>query len=51
MREAARQVFPGLAELGTDYVLIARPPAESRQFALLLDDMKRALLRLNTLSK
>jgi len=51
LREAARKVFPGLAEPGIDYVLIARPAAETRQFALLLDDMKRALLRLNTLPK
>jgi ribonuclease P protein component len=51
LREAARRVFPDLARLGTDYVLIARPAAETRQFALLLDDMKRALLRLNTLPK
>jgi ribonuclease P protein component len=46
LREAARQVFPGCAAPGFDYVLIARPAAETREFAVLLDDMKRALLRL-----
>ncbi len=46
LREAARQVFPAHAAPGFDYVLIARPSAETREFAVLLDDVKRALLRL-----
>lgn len=51
LREAARRVFPELATPGFDYVFIARPAAESRDFALLLDDMKRGLLRLAALPK
>lgn len=51
LREAARRVFPGIALEGYDYVIIARPAAETREFALLLDDMKRALLRLAALPK
>ncbi len=47
LREAARRVFPVEGAAGFDYVLIARPAAEKRDFSLLLDDMKRALLRLN----
>ena len=51
LKEAARKVFPSDCEAGYDYVLIARPAAETRAFALLLDDMKRALLRLAALPK
>lgn len=50
-KEVARQVFAKGAEPGFDYVVIARPGAETRAFALLLDDMKRALLRLAALPK
>ncbi|MGE0409800.1 MAG: ribonuclease P protein component [Amphiplicatus sp.] len=46
LREAARAVLPGNGEPGCDYVLIARSPAETRKFADLLDDLKRALLSL-----
>lgn len=46
LKEAARQVFPDHAAPGYDYVVIARPGAATRDFPLLLDDMKRALLRL-----
>ena len=51
LREAARRVFRDHAAHGYDYVLIARPGAATREFALLLDDMKRALLRLTDLPK
>lgn len=51
LREAARAVFPTHGAAGTDYVLIARPAAETRNFAVLLDDMKRALLRLRSDTK
>ncbi len=51
LREAARQIFKEMGECGYDYVLIARPAAETREFALLLDDMKRGLLRLAALPK
>jgi ribonuclease P protein component len=46
LRAAAREVFPRFAEPGCDYALIARPGAYDRKFTALLDDMKRALLRL-----
>ncbi len=46
LREAARLVFPENAAPGFDYVAIARPAALTADFSVLLDDMKRALLRL-----
>lgn len=47
LKAAAREVFPAHARPGTDYVLIARKAAYDRNFTALLDDMKRALLRLS----
>lgn len=47
LRAAAREVFPENAEAGTDYVLVARKAAYDRNYAALLDDMKRALLSLS----
>jgi ribonuclease P protein component len=47
LRAAARAVFPQEAAPGFDYVIIARPAAETRAYADLLDDLKRALLRLS----
>ena len=47
LRAAARAVFPNLAAPGYDYVIIARAAAETRPYADLLDDLKRALLRLS----
>lgn len=47
LREAARVVFPENAAPGFDYVAIARPAAFAADFGVLLDDMKRALLRLS----
>ena len=46
LRAAAREVFPDHAAPGRDYVLVARKAAYDRNFDALLDDMKRALLRL-----
>ena len=46
MREAARQILPGLAKPGYDYVLIARGGAPTRPWLRLLDDVKSALLSL-----
>ena len=46
LRAAVRDVFPCSARPGMDYVLIARGAAETRPYDALLDDMKRALLRL-----
>ncbi len=51
LRAATREVFPDCALPGTDYVLIARPAAYDRKYTLLLDDMKRALLRLSPVTK
>lgn len=51
LRAAVREVLPGVAVPGFDYVLIARPQAATRIYASLLDDMKRGLLRLNALPK
>lgn len=47
LRAAAREVFPHAARPGMDYVLVARQAAYDRNYDALLDDMKRALLRLN----
>jgi ribonuclease P protein component len=46
LREAARIVAPLHARAGCDYVFIARGGTVSRAWALLLDDMKTALIRL-----
>ncbi len=46
LRAAAREIFPQNAAPGTDYVLVARRAAYDRKYDALLDDMKRALLRL-----
>jgi ribonuclease P protein component len=46
LREAARAVLPTNGEAGCDYLLIAREAALTRNYADLLDDMKRALLSL-----
>ena len=46
LRAAAGEIFPNYATPGTDYVLIARTAAYDRNYEALLDDMKRALLRL-----
>jgi len=48
LREASRLIFADNAMPGFDYVAIARPAALSNDFSVLLDDMKRALLRLTT---
>ncbi|GJL95689.1 MAG: hypothetical protein DHS20C05_20940 [Hyphococcus sp.] len=47
LRAAAREVFPQYAKAGRDYVLIARKAAYDRNYQALLDDLKRALLRLH----
>lgn len=51
LRAAVRESFTGNAAAGFDYVLIARPSAATRNFASMLDDMKRGLLRLGALPK
>jgi len=48
LKEAARAVLPTAGEAGFDYVFIARPAALNRKFDDLLDDVKRALLRLSS---
>lgn len=47
LRAAAHAAFWRSAERGADYVLVARRGAETQDFAVLLDDMNRALLRLS----
>ncbi|MCB2112820.1 MAG: ribonuclease P protein component [Parvularculaceae bacterium] len=51
LRAAVGAVFSENAAAGFDYVLIARRSAATRNFASLLDDMKRVLLRLSALPK
>jgi ribonuclease P protein component len=51
LREVARLVFSENAAPGFDYVAIARPAALTAEFSVLLDDMKRALLRLSAQPK
>lgn len=47
LREVVRLVFPLFAKPGFDYVLIGREATVSRPFALLVDDLKRALVRVH----
>ncbi|MGE3143128.1 MAG: ribonuclease P protein component [Hyphomonadaceae bacterium] len=46
LKEAARQLLPGLALAGVDYVFVARPAALICPWPALLDDVRNALLRL-----
>ena len=49
LREAVRRVLPeGPARPGFDYVVVARPEALSRPFALLLDELRMAFARAPT---
>lgn len=48
LREVARLVLPDHGRAGWDYVLIGRPgETADRDFAALLDDLKRALRKLH----
>jgi ribonuclease P protein component len=47
LREAARAVMTPHAQLGFDYVIIARDTTPSRPYPLLLADLEKALRRLN----
>jgi ribonuclease P protein component len=48
LREVVRAVLPGAGQPGWDYVLVARPGATvSRDYALLLDDLRGALARVH----
>lgn len=48
LRAAARALLPRLGRPGWDYVLVGRPGATNeRDFALLLDDLHRALERIH----
>lgn len=47
LREAARMVLPTNAARGRDYVLIGRAATLDRPFAMLLSDLRSALLRLD----
>ena len=46
LREAARQLLPELGVAGFDYVFIARQGTTAREFTGLLDDTRKALLKL-----
>lgn len=46
LREAVRQLLPGLAVAGADYVFVARPATPDAPWAALLDDVRAALLKL-----
>ena len=45
LREASRLVLPGAAEVGCDYVLIARSAVLTCSFQELIDDMTKAFER------
>lgn len=47
LREVARQILPLLAKPGFDYVLIGREATATRPFASLIEDLKRALVRVH----
>lgn len=47
LREAARLVLPANAATGRDYVVIGRAATLRRPFAMLVSDLRSALLRLN----
>ena len=44
LRAAGRDILALHGQAGQDYVLIARPAAQDRPFANLLDDLKQALV-------
>jgi ribonuclease P protein component len=46
LREIARMILPELGVAGFDYVFIARQGTTRREFTQLLDDARRALLKL-----
>jgi len=47
LRACARAVLPRCGLAGHDYVLIARNSTVTRDFALLLDDVEKALISLS----
>ncbi len=51
LKAAVAEVFPERAAAGHDYVLIARRAALTRDYADILDDVKRALLTLHASPK
>lgn len=46
LREAARALMPDHAEAGVDYVFVARPGSLAATWDGLLDDVRKALIRL-----
>lgn len=50
LREIARQVIPGHARSGLDYVLVGRQGALGRDFALMRQELVEALKRLKALA-
>lgn len=51
LRQCARALLPRCGTAGHDYVLIARNSTVGRDFALLLDDVEKALLSLSQASR
>lgn len=47
LREAARAVFPGPAQSGTNYVIVARATVLTWPFDRLLHDLRKALERVS----
>lgn len=47
LREVVKQAGPGFMRRSHDYVLVGRRAALSRDFTLLLDDLRQALRRLD----
>lgn len=48
LREVARELLPELGQSGVDYVFIARGGTATRDYERLVNDARKALLRLNT---
>ena len=47
LRELARALLPSLGTAGFDYVFIARQGTDSREFSGLVDDTRKALIKLS----
>ncbi|MGE4279359.1 MAG: ribonuclease P protein component [Magnetospirillum sp.] len=50
LKAAVDEVFPGLARLGLDYVVIGRRETVDRDYSLLLQDLRTALKRVGALA-
>jgi ribonuclease P protein component len=48
LREAVRQIAPGLALAGVDYVFVARPATAEAPWDAVLEDVRAALTKLRS---